>query len=62
MEWQPRTRKRRRDRQRRRWGDDIRSYTGTVWTRTARNGDEFDGNPGQGKGEEVAKEEDGGMT
>ena len=62
MGWQPRTRKRRRGRQRRRWRDDRRSYAGTVWTRTARNGDEWNGNPGQGRGEEIDKEEDGGMT
>ena len=35
-EWQPRTGKRRRGRQKRRWRDDITSYMGSAtWTRTA---------------------------
>ena len=41
MDWQPRTGKRKRGRQRRRWRVDIRVYAGTSWTRTARNRNEW---------------------
>ena len=41
MDWQPRTGKTKRGRQRRRWRDDIRVYAGITWTRTARNGNEW---------------------
>ncbi len=41
MDWQPRTGKRKRGRQRRKWRDDIRVYAGTTWTRTARNRNEW---------------------
>ena len=36
-EWQPRTMKRRRERQKRRWRDDITTYIGTTWARTAQD-------------------------
>lgn len=36
LEWQPRTGKRKRGRQKKRWRDDITSYLGTTWTRQAR--------------------------
>ena len=36
-EWQPRTGKRRRGRQKRRWRDDITSYMGTTWPRIAQS-------------------------
>ena len=36
-EWQPRTGKRRRGRQKRRWRDDLTSYLGTTWAREAQN-------------------------
>ena len=40
-EWQPRTGKRKRGRQKRRWRDDITSYLGTTWTRIARDRDKW---------------------
>ncbi|XP_072051533.1 uncharacterized protein [Amphiura filiformis] len=36
-EWQPRTGRRRRGRQKRRWRDDITSYIGTTWARIAQD-------------------------
>ena len=36
-DWQPRTGKRRRGRQKRRWRDDITTYLGTTWARTAQD-------------------------
>jgi hypothetical protein len=40
-EWQPRTGKRRRGRQKRRWRDDITSYLGSTWTRQAQDRDRW---------------------
>ena len=36
-EWQPRTGKRRRGRQKRRWRDDLTAYVGTAWSRLAQD-------------------------
>ena len=36
-DWQPRSGKRRRGRQKRRWRDDLTSYLGTTWTRDAQD-------------------------
>ena len=36
-EWQPRTGKRRRGRQKRRWRDDLTAYMGTAWSRLAQD-------------------------
>ena len=36
-EWQPRTGKRRRGRQKRRWRDEIEAYQGETWSRTAQD-------------------------
>ena len=40
LDWQPRTGKSKRGRQRR-WRDDSRVYAGATWTRTARNSNEW---------------------
>ena len=40
-EWQPRTGKRRRGRQRRRWRDDLTTYRGTTWARDAQDREEW---------------------
>ena len=40
-EWQPRSGKRKRGRQKRRWRDDITAYRGVTWSREARNRNEW---------------------
>ena len=40
-EWQPRTGKRRRGRQKRRWRDDITTYLGTTWARNTKDRKEW---------------------
>ena len=41
IEWQPKDDKRRQDRQRTRWGDDIKSFDGVTWNRQAADRDEW---------------------